>query len=125
MKYNKLVIVVLICLFVFGSASVMAEDKNQDGQSLDQAANDPTASLMNVQIQNLYIGDYHNLDNESGNIILLRSAIPFKTGSLKHIARATLPIVTNSPSGESGLVATWCFLISWPLTNPGGAGVLE
>ena len=103
MKYNKLVIIVLICIFVFSSALVMAKDKKQDGQSLDQAANDPTASLMSVQIQNLYIGDYHNLDNESGNIILLRSAVPFKTGSLNHIARATLPIVTSSPSRESGL----------------------
>ena len=35
---------------------------------------------MNVQIQNLYIGDYHNLNNESGNTILLRSAVPFKIG---------------------------------------------
>jgi hypothetical protein len=58
---------------------------------------------MNVQIQNIYTGDYHNLENEDGNTILLRSAVPFKTGSLNHIARATLPFVTNSPAGESGL----------------------
>ncbi|MFZ1200260.1 MAG: hypothetical protein WAO07_08835 [Desulfobacterales bacterium] len=58
---------------------------------------------MNVQIQNVYTGDYHNLNGEGGNAILLRSAVPFKTGSLNHIARATLPIVTKSPSGESGL----------------------
>lgn len=79
-----------------------AVDKH-DGQSLGQAANDPTASLMSVQIQNLYSGEYHNLEDESGNSILLRSVIPLTTGSLKHIARATLPYITNSPSGESGL----------------------
>lgn len=72
-------------------------------QSLDQAASDPTASLMAVQVQNLYAGDYHNLDDESGNTVLLRVAVPFQTGDLKHIARATLPVVTSSPSGESGL----------------------
>jgi hypothetical protein len=58
---------------------------------------------MNVQIQKVYTGDYHNLNGESGNAILLPSAVPFKTGSLNHIARATLPIVTKSPSGERGL----------------------
>ncbi len=73
------------------------------GQSLEQAASDPTASLMSLQIQDIYTGSFHNLDNESGNTVLLRSAVPFQTGSLNHIARATLPIVTDSPSGESGL----------------------
>lgn len=73
------------------------------GQSVEQAANDPTASLLSVQIQDNYTASYHNLDDENGNTILLRSAIPFKTGSLNHIARVTLPIITNSPSGESGL----------------------
>ena len=73
------------------------------GQSLEQAASDPTASLMSVSVQNIYAGAYHQLDDESGNTLLLRSSVPFTTGSLEHIARATLPIVTDSPSGESGL----------------------
>ncbi|MCK5517298.1 MAG: hypothetical protein KAI39_10520 [Desulfobulbaceae bacterium] len=77
--------------------------EKKDGQALDQAANDPTASLMSIQIQNIYSGEYHKLSDESVNTILLRSAIPFQTGNLKHIARATLPIVTDNPSGESGL----------------------
>jgi hypothetical protein len=33
----------------------------------------------------------------------LRVSVPFTSGSLTHIARATLPIVTDSPSGESGM----------------------
>jgi hypothetical protein len=42
-------------------------------------------------------GSYHNLADENGNTILLRSAVPFATRSLDHIARATLPVVTDSP----------------------------
>jgi hypothetical protein len=80
-----------------------AAEDGAGGQSLEQAASDPTASLMSVQVQDIYAGAYHQLDNESGNSILLRSAVPFTTGRLEHIARVTLPIVTDSPSGESGL----------------------
>ena len=92
----------LVCFpFLLPIATQAAEAEG--GQSLDQAANDPTASLMNVQLQNLYSGDYYNLDDESGNTFQIRSAVPFTTGNLKHIARVTLPIVTDSPSGENGL----------------------
>lgn len=73
------------------------------GQSLDQAANDPTASLMAVQIQNIYVGDYHNLDGETGNSVVLRPVVPFTAFGLNHIARATIPYITHSPSGETGL----------------------
>ena len=82
--------------------AVSDEDK-KEGQSLDQAANDPTASLMSVQIQDIYAGNYHKLDNENGNTLLFRSAVPFEVGGLNNIARATMPIVTKSPSGASGL----------------------
>lgn len=95
-------------LFLIGTAlavllpPVLFAETNES-QSLDQAANDPTASLMNVQIQNLYLGSYHLLDNVDGNAVLLRSAVPFKTGDLKHIARLTLPFITDSPSGKTGV----------------------
>ena len=74
-----------------------------DGQSLDQAANDPTASLMAIQLQNIYAGNYHNLPGETGNTVLLRPVLPFATGNINHIARATIPYVTDSPSGKTGL----------------------
>lgn len=93
----------LAFLLVFAWCTAFAEEPAKDGQSLEQAANDPTASLMSVQIQNVYAGDYHTLSDESGNTILLRAAVPFKTGPLNHIARATLPVITHSPSGKSGL----------------------
>lgn len=49
-------IVILILLIPCMS---LAQDATQGGQALDQAANDPTASLMAVQVQNLYSGDDH------------------------------------------------------------------
>ena len=98
---RMLVITVLLtCFLLFVAYTASAEETAQGGQSLEQAASDPTASLMSVQIQDVYTGGYHTLDGEDGNPILLRSAIPFKTGPLNHIARATLPIVTHSPSGK-------------------------
>ena len=93
----------LVSLLVFLPCAGFAAEPGQDSQDLEQAANDPTASLMSVQIQNVFAGDYHNLKDEDGNTILLRSAVPFKTGPLNHIARATLPIVTESPSRKDGL----------------------
>jgi hypothetical protein len=91
----------LLLLVLFPPLSGAQE--KADGQSLEQAANDPTASLMSVQIQDQYSGAYYKLENESGNTLLLRSAVPFATGPLNHIARATLPFITNSPTGKSGL----------------------
>ena len=93
----------LACMLSFGAGVTFCKEPPEGGQTLEQAANDPTASLMSVQIQNVYAGNYHNLDDEDGNTILLRSAIPFKTGPLNHIARATLPFITDSPSDENGL----------------------
>lgn len=83
--------------------SLQSAAADEASQSLDQAANDPTASLMNVQIQDNYSEAFHNLSDASSNTVLLRSAVPFQIGKQKHIARATLPIVTDSPSGETGI----------------------
>jgi hypothetical protein len=52
-------------MMVFSPA--YAEEPAQGDQALDQAANDPTASLMNVQVQDVYTCGYHNLKGESGN----------------------------------------------------------
>jgi hypothetical protein len=92
-------LVLLLC----ATQGAAAADDGAGGQSLEQAASDPTASLMSVSVQDIYAGSYHQLADESGNTLLLRSSVPFTTGSLEHIARVTLPIVTDSPSGESGL----------------------
>lgn len=60
------------------------------GQSLDQAANDPTAFLMSLQLQNFYSPNLHNSD-ENQNILQFRAAIPFTLGGVNNIARLTLP----------------------------------
>lgn len=85
----------LLCL----PNSILAEEK----QSLEQAANDPTASIMSVSLQNTYVGGYHQRSDEEGNTVLLRASLPHELAGLKHIARATLPIITDSPSDESGI----------------------
>jgi hypothetical protein len=99
----SIILTVLVTSVQAQQAAAPVQPQHQGGQSLDQAANDPTASLMSVQIQNLYSGSHHNLEHEDSNTILLRPAVPFKTGDLNHIARATVPIVTGSPSGKTGL----------------------
>jgi hypothetical protein len=75
------------------------DDSAPSGQSLEQAASDPTASLMSLQVQNLYSDDFHNLEDENSNTVQLRSAIPFQAFGIDNIARVTLPAVTDSPSG--------------------------
>ena len=94
---------VLLFLLHYADAHGTETPAAAGGQALDQAANDPTASLMSVQLQYNYVGDYHRLDDENASTVLLRSAVPFATGSINHIARATLPVVTDSPSGKRGL----------------------
>lgn len=96
-------------LFSTAAAAVLAEE-SAGSQSLEQAASDPTASLMNVQIGDWYTESYWNTPGDPhGNLINLRSAYPFSWGNSNHILRATVPILTESPSGESGLADTTVF----------------
>ena len=88
------------------------------GQSQDQAANDPTASISTLQLQMLYSGDYHNLENGHATTLQIRGAVPFKTGSLNHILRATIPLAIDTPSESSGLSDLTLFdLIVFPLSK--------
>tara|TARA_R110002110_G_scaffold406421_1_gene626410 strand:- start:229200 stop:229463 length:264 start_codon:yes stop_codon:yes gene_type:complete len=84
---------VLICgLAVSGvMAPALAE------QSLEQAASDPTASLMNVQVSDWYTASYHNLNDESGNTVLLRSAIPFTLAGHNNIFRVSTKFIFPGP----------------------------
>jgi hypothetical protein len=100
---SRLLAVLVLGFTLAYSQTAAAEETQAAGQSLEQAASDPTASLLSVQIQDLFAGDYHLLDDESGNTILLRSAVPFQFRGVNNIARVTLPFVTDSPSGENGL----------------------
>jgi hypothetical protein len=73
------------------------------GQSLDQAANDPTASVTSLQIGDWYTPDYHHLDGGHDNSVALRAAIPFELGGINNIFRITAPIITEHPALDSGL----------------------
>ena len=58
---------------------------------------------MSVQLADWYTARFHGLDDEDANTVVLRSAIPFQTGDLNHIFRATIPFITDSPFLDSGL----------------------
>jgi hypothetical protein len=77
-------------------------------QSLDQAASDPTASLMSFQLQGYHTPNLHNSDG-SASLLQFRAAITFELGGYSNIARVTLPYVTHSASGETGLSDTTLF----------------
>lgn len=92
-------------------------------QSLEQAASDPTASLMNVQLSDWYTQSYYDLGDDSGNTVLLRSAIPFTVGGQANIFRVSAPIVTDSPSGSTGLSDMTVFNLATFNENWGRWGV--
>ncbi len=85
------------------AASLHAENSDLGEQSLDQAIDDPTASLMALQITDLYTSSHHGLSGEDANSVILRSSIPFKLGETNHIFRATLPFITDSPFTDTGI----------------------
>jgi hypothetical protein len=79
-----------------------AQETGAGKQDLGQAANDPTASVMSLQVADWYSFNYHNLDGGEDNTIALRAAIPFKTGDFNHIFRVTAPIITENPVLHNG-----------------------
>lgn len=86
-----------------------AAQEQPDGQSLESAANDPTASLMSFQLQDYYTSSYHGLKDADGNIVQFRGAIPFTLGGVNNIARLTLPYVTDNPTGLHGFADATLF----------------
>lgn len=103
---------VLILIALAGPASAQYDPDDEyelDGQSLEQAAADPTASLANIQLGTWYTSSFWNLPDETANIINLRSAYPFKWGQTSHIFRVTVPIITSNPFLSSGLSDTTVF----------------
>jgi hypothetical protein len=86
-----------------GKPSGAASAEDEDGQPLGQAAQDPTASLMALQIANWYTASFHKRDDDDANSVVLRPVIPFKTGTLNHIFRVTVSFITDHPALDSGL----------------------
>ena len=78
------------------SPGVLAE------QELGQAASDPTAPLMNFQLQNSWSPEVHGT-NDSQNIVQFRTALPYRLAGHQHIFRLTVPSLTEDPGGSTGL----------------------
>ncbi|MEE4189046.1 MAG: hypothetical protein V2I76_11445 [Roseobacter sp.] len=97
----------LFAYFILGLTGIVGQTvqvtaQSSQEQSLDQAASDPTASLMSFQLQDFYTYDFHN-SGGSSNRLQFRAAIPFEFAGTSNIARLTLPYVTSSPSGADGI----------------------
>ncbi len=96
----------LACIALLSTSLLHAVAQNE----LSQKANDPTASLMAVQIADWYTSSFYNgLGGETDNTVVLRAAYPYKWGEYNHIARITQPIITDTPSGETGMADTTLF----------------
>ena len=80
--------------------NVFAQEREEN---LAQAASDPTAPLTAYLFQNFYTGSYHGQGGVDGNRVQLRAAVPYKLGTTDNIFRLTLPYITDSPSGSSGV----------------------
>jgi len=58
---------------------------------------------MNVQIQNLYSGSYHLLDDADNDAMLLRSAVTLNSGDFKSTGWLPLSFITDTPGGKTGV----------------------
>lgn len=88
----------LCCVAVLSTSAIYAES------DLSQKANDPTAPLMAVQLIDNYTSDFYNAyEGESANSVSFRAAYPYRWGDSNHIARVTLPAITDNPSDDTGI----------------------
>ncbi len=79
------------------------------GNDLGQKADDPTESLMALQVNDWYTSDIHGLPDEDTNQLVLRAVLPFQAGGLNQIFRATTPFITHAPGVDSGLADVTLF----------------
>lgn len=101
---NKQLSIIAGCATLSMAAPSLAEGSDAlQGQSLSQAASDPTASLMNFQLGWWSATDVYGIPEESSNTLLLRSALPFSLGETNHIMRVTAPVVFDGLGSSSGL----------------------
>ena len=94
---------------LIGVGTAVAQEQSQEGEDISQEANDPTASLMSMQLADWYTFSYHHLDDETDNAVVFRPVIPFSTGEFNHIFRATLPVITDHPFLDSGVTDSTVF----------------
>lgn len=91
-------------LALWPATSAPAQDAaSGGGQSLDQAASDPTDSVTSIMISDWWSYDYHGLDDGEDNSIYVRAAIPFTVGGRGNIFRVSMPLITDHPVLDSGI----------------------
>lgn len=98
MKYkyiNKTIIVLLTVIMVYGTCTAWAESSGDAAQ-----ANNPLANMTAFNLQNYYIGDLTESD-EDANQFWLRYAKPFSVSESSWLLRASLP-VNSFPTPPGG-----------------------
>jgi hypothetical protein len=115
--------------FLIAAASSALAQDGDGNESLSQEANDPTAALMALQLQDSYSPSVHNTGGASQNFLQFRAAIPFELGGLQNIFRLTLPYFTDTPSGNTGVSDTVVFDLvtfdrSWGRFGVGAVGLI-
>jgi hypothetical protein len=98
----------LACGCWLGASAALAQAPPPSSDDLSVQATDPTASLMSFQFYDWVTPSYHGTD-DSSNQLVFRAAMPFEMFGLPNIFRVTLPYVTSSPAGLSGLGDTQVF----------------
>jgi len=108
------------------SCALSSYAQEDGGQSLSQAANDPTALISAYQLQDFYTSQFHNNDDIDANTTQFRGAVPFTLGGVDNIARITVPYVTENAQGDSGISDTTLFNLAVFETDWGrwGAGAV-
>lgn len=123
-----MILKVALAAILLGCSSPANAGEDGD-QSLGQAASDPTAPLMNIQLQDSYSPSVNTTDGASQNFLQFRTAIPFKVGDQQNILRLTLPVFTDTPSGATGASDTTIFDLltfnqTWGRWGVGAVGLI-
>ena len=95
-------LIVMRVLMLFGDASAQAQKAGGDGNDAS-SANDPSASLTQVQLQNWYHPSYDGIPGQ-GNEFLLRPIVPAGSRGILPSSLARLELtVMSTPDGRTGL----------------------
>lgn len=91
----SLAIAWLAVLSAAPSAAQTSDDINK--------SNNPLTPVITVNLQDIYVGSYHELSDSDSNQGLLRAVLPHRLLGLPQILRATVPLVTtpDEPLGST------------------------
>jgi hypothetical protein len=81
------------------------------GEDLSARAADPLAALMSLQFSDRYTASFHEIDDESPNQFVFRSALPFTFGKFRNVFRIIRPFAASTPSDNAGIVGSTTLLL--------------